>query len=153
MDFFPPYYFPLGLKEAKSKNILSFCSYLQKNKTQQDKLSKVEIMAECNSSTALFTEQRPKESVERRKQYSSKNVSIKNAIYVFYFAFVEWIYVKLRLCEKATKIWKKFPRKFDVINSKRNIPFQILLSSHNILTLILYFWFLTNPENNRAEKI
>ena len=78
---FPPYYFPLGLKEAKSKNILSFCSYLQKNKTQQDKLSKVEIMAECNSSTALFTEQRPKESVERRKQYSSKNVSIKNAIY------------------------------------------------------------------------
>ena len=45
--FFPPDYFPLGLKEAKSKNILlSFWSHLRKNKAQRDKLSKVEIMAE-----------------------------------------------------------------------------------------------------------
>ena len=54
---------------------------------------------------------------------------------------------------RPQKFEKKFPRKFDIINSKRNVPFQILLSSLNILTLILYFWFLTNPENNRTEKI
>ena len=78
-------YFPLGLKEDKSKNILSFCSYLHKNKAQQDKLSKVEIMAECYSSTALFTKQMPKESVEGRKPYSSKDISTKHTIYLTYF--------------------------------------------------------------------
>ena len=52
-------------------------------------------MAEYYSSTALFTEQKPKESVESRKQYSSKNVSIKNAIYFFCLCRVNLSKVKI----------------------------------------------------------
>ena len=72
----------MGLKEAKSKNIPSFGpTYPQKNKAQQDKLSKVEIMAECYSSTIYRA--KAKKFVEGRKQCLSKNISIKNAIYFF----------------------------------------------------------------------
>ena len=44
------------------------------------------------------------------------------------------IYVKLRLCEKATKLEKIF------------LVDLTLLSKHQ-------FYFLTNPENNRTKKI